>query len=134
MPTTGTATYNLMGHIKPTATNGSTADTSWVLAGANLSADFASSQVKLNLEVTNGTNSYAIVNQNITRSGATFSTGASPLPVLASASPCTSCSASVDGFFAGASAERAGLSYSITDPAVIYIQGVAALARTGITP
>lgn len=131
MPISGTATYNLMGHTKPTATDGSTPDASWMLAGANLTANFSSSQVTVNLSVTNGTNSYAIVNRPIAITGATFSSGATALPVTG---PCTSCSASVNGFFAGASAERAGLSYSITNPAVINIQGVAAFASTGIVP
>ena len=134
MPISGTATYNLIGFTKPTATNGTTSDSSWILTGANLTANFSNfsiSQVTVNLAVTNGTNSYAIVNQPIAITGATFSSGATALPVTG---PCASCSASVNGFFAGASAERAGLSYSITNPTVLNIQGVAAFASTGIVP
>ena len=128
MPISGTANYNLMGHTKPMASDG----TQWGLAGAQLTANFGTSTVAVSLKITNGTDSYAIVQQPVAISGATFSS-AGALPVTPTGSVCgQGCSASVNGFFAGKNASRAGMSYTVTDTSVRSIQGVAALASTGI--
>lgn len=121
MPTSGTATYNLMGYTNPSATDGSTG---WNVKG-NLSADFATSNVGVNMVVWNAANNYTISGTSI-RSGATFA--GSGLPTTGSGCV-TGCTTSINGFFAGANASRAGLSYQMLTPTAS-IQGAAAFAST----
>ncbi|ADE12439.1 FecR family protein [Sideroxydans lithotrophicus] len=127
MPTTGTATYSLMGYTSPTATDGSTGYS----VNGTLAVNFAatSGQVGVNMTVANSsTNTYGINGAlTITPGTATFA-GVTNYTNLTN---CTAgCSTSVNGFFAGASASRAGLSYSITNNLTAnHIQGVAAFAK-----
>lgn len=131
MPVSGTATYNLMGYTNPTATDGSTG---WNVKG-NLSADFKLNTVGVNMSVWNPTDTYvintnttplAIINSTFT--GTTFST-------TSTTGGCGSgCSTSIDGFFAGTNASRAGLSYQIDESLVRSVQGVAAFADTTPPP
>lgn len=128
MPTSGTATYNLMGYTNPTSSDGSTG---WKVSG-NLAVNFAniSTGVGVNLVVENSTTSYGItgglaVNSSFTGIASTTCTGS-----------CggSSSSTSINGFFAGANASRAGLSYSITDDMFRNVEGVAAFASTTPPP
>ncbi len=119
MPTTGTATYNLMGYTSPMATNGS----SGYSVNGTLSVNFASSAT-VNMTVANSANSY-VVNGAVTITGQTFSGSGVPT----SGGVCsTACTTSVNGFFAGTNAARAGLSYSMLIPSNT-ITGVAVFAR-----
>ncbi len=126
MPTSGTATYSLIGYTSPSAKDLSTGYS----VNGSLSADFAPAvaAVQVNMTVANPTNSYT-VNGPTTISGSTFS--GSP-GTASSTGGCISagCSTSINGFFAGANASRAGLSYSINDSyAGNNIQGVAAFTK-----
>ncbi len=127
MPTTGAATYTLLGYVAPTATDGSSGYT----VNGTLSANFGSSTVGVNMTVANASNGTY-----------TIATGAAPLTIVGAnfagtnigttnTNPlsCPSgCSTSINGFFSGANAVRAGLSYSITAivPGTTNLQGVAA--------
>lgn len=121
MPTAGTATYNLMGYTNPSASDGSTG---WSVKG-NLSADFATLNVGVNMVVWNTANNYTVSGTSI-RSGATF-TGS--LSTTGTGCLTAGCTTSVNGFFAGANASRAGLSYQMLTPTAS-IQGAAAFAST----
>lgn len=128
MPTSGKATYSLMGYTSPTATDGSTGYT----VNGSLSTTFAVTNptVNVNLTVANSANTINFTNQplNITNSTASFSGF-----IYGSGSGCSaSCQTTINGFFAGANAERAGLSYSISgtgSTGTSSIQGVAAFAK-----
>ncbi|MGB9092656.1 MAG: hypothetical protein WCB93_00925, partial [Gallionella sp.] len=129
MPTTGTATYSLLGYTSPTDRNGLPGYT----VTGTLSANFANSTVGVNMSVANATTTAYTFNNTATpfaiAAGSTFSGNIT----TTSSSPtyCTGgCTTSVNGFFAGTNASRAGLSYSITDTmAGNNIQGVAAFTR-----
>lgn len=124
MPTTGTATYSLMGYTSPTATDGSTGYT----VNGTLSAIFSGtgSTVGVNMNVGNSANTYTFNNSAIPITGSTF-TGTN---ISTTGGLCTGlCTTSINGFFAGANASRAGLSYSISAPAANNIQGVAVFAK-----
>lgn len=128
MPTSGTATYSLMGYTSPTATDGS----SGYSVNGSLAVDFGatSNQVGVNMTVANAADSYGINGSaSIAAGAATFNGNIS----TSSTNGCFSgCSTSINGFFAGANASRAGVSYSITGAGVSgfdSIQGVAAFAK-----
>jgi hypothetical protein len=82
----------------------------------------------VDLSVGIGGNSYAIVG-NAAINGSTFSS--SFIPVSDSNGTCGSCncSAGVSGFFAGSSAERAGLGYNVSDGSRGNIIGAAAFKK-----
>jgi hypothetical protein len=123
MPTSGTATYNLMGYTNPRASDGSTG---WTVAGT-VGADFSAQQVKINLTVANNTDSYSLTNIPLgIISGSYGSTG---LTTSSSTGSCSSgCSSSINGFFVGDNASRTGLSYNITG-GTQDVSGVAAYAK-----
>ena len=112
MPTTGTATYSLMGYTSPTATDGSSGYT----VNGTLSANFAGTgTVGVNMTVANSANSYTI-NTLTTPLAITGSTFTGAIATTGSQVACSGCvTTSINGFFAGANASRAGLSYSISD-------------------
>ena len=128
MPTNGTATYNLMGYTNPTASNGSTG---WNVKG-DLSVTFSTTNsISVNMNVWSTSDNYAIVG-TASGTGATF-TGFS-IPTTSSACT-TGCTTSINGFFAGTNASRAGLSYQISDPMTNKtIEGAAAFANTTPPP
>jgi hypothetical protein len=128
MPTSGTATYNLMGYTNPTATD---ASTGWNVKG-DLAVTFSATNViSVNMNVWNASDNYAIVGTAV-GTGATF-TG-SLIPTTSSACS-TGCTTSINGFFAGANASRAGLSYQIDNPNTsISVGGVATFASTTPPP
>lgn len=121
MPTTGTATYNLMGYTNPTATDGSTG---WNVSG-NLSVTFSTTNtIGVNMTVANAVDNFIVAGSG-SGSGATF-TGT----ISTSGTVCGSgCSTSISGFFAGTDASRAGLSYQVTDGNNRNILGAAAFAK-----
>jgi hypothetical protein len=128
---TGTATYSVVGATQATSSDGSLGlgAFSGTLAGGNvLRADFTAGTVNVGFQVDFGSNGvYAVNNQQLSLSGATFS-GAG----LAATGPSCAgagCTGSVNGFFAGPAAERAGLGYQISDPNSLTISGAAALAK-----
>jgi hypothetical protein len=122
MPTTGTATYSLMGYTSPTATDGSTGYS----VNGSLSANFGGGTVGVNMTVANPVNSYAI-NGTTLINGSTFSSTG----VTTTGTNCAgSCITSINGFFAGTNAARAGLSYQIGSiTGGNSIEGVAAFAK-----
>jgi len=115
MPQSGLATYTLLGATRPTYTDGSSAP--GTLSGS-LSVDFGQFTVGTNLNVamTDG-KGYAIGGSAQIAGNLFAATNFSGLTVSGTAGgACSSgCDALVSGFFAGASAERAGLGYHISD-------------------
>ena len=126
LPASGTATYTLVGATSPTYVQGGVAPGTF---SGTLNVDFGlrGSGVRMDLNVGIGGNSYAIVG-NAPINGSTF---ASSLPVSDSNGTCGTCgcSAGVSGFFAGPSAERAGLGYNVSDGSRGNIIGAAAFKK-----
>jgi hypothetical protein len=124
MPQTGSATYSLMGYTSPTATDGSTGYT----VNGTLTANFAGtgSTVGINMTIANSVSNSLTVNGTATSGGTAFFSAF----FASTGTGChtTSCNTSINGFFAGTNASRAGLSYTI-DTGSSNIQGVAAFAR-----
>jgi hypothetical protein len=122
MPTGGgTANYTLAGATQPTYASGLSGPGTF---SGSLTVTFnASPTVGLNYSVSMPDGSNYVVNQTIMGSGAIFSGTASGNPsngaFIGTTGGCTggatSCSSFVQGFFAGASAERAGVGYHIHD-------------------
>ena len=116
MPQSGPATYTLLGATRPTYIDGIIAPGTF--SGTLEVIDFARGtiEVTLNAAMPDG-KGYAINNASALISGSTFSGSFSGTPqVTGTGGACSSgCSALVNGFFAGASAERAGLGYKIDD-------------------
>ena len=114
MPQTGTATYTLMGATQPTYLDGTVPPGTF---SGSLSVDFGQLTVGMDLNVGIDGKGYAI-GGNARISGSTFSSSTGNLTIAGTGGGAcvgSGCSASVDGFFAGASAARAGLDYHITD-------------------
>jgi len=124
MPTSGVATYNLMGYTNPTATDSSTG---WKVSGS-LSANFATTNVGISMVVANASQTYS-VNGSASRTAANFTGSFIPTDP-----GCFSCTASVNGFFAGTNASRAGLTYQINNSSGPGVQGAAAFASTTPPP
>ena len=131
LPQTGTATYTLIGATSPTYLTGGTAPGTF---SGNLSVDFAAQlpTVQMNLNVAVGALAY-LINGSAPISGNSFSGSfvQGQGVVAANGNSCLSgCNALVNGFFAGATAERAGLAYHIDDALVGKdVLGAAAFAK-----
>jgi hypothetical protein len=116
MPKVGTATYTLLGATQPTYTDGSAAPGKF---SGSLSVDFGQLKVGMNLNVgMSDGKGYAIggfapITGN--QFAGTSSTGLAASGTAGGACGTSGCTALVNGFFAGASAERAGLGYHIKD-------------------
>jgi hypothetical protein len=127
LPPSGTvARYSLMGYTNPTSSNGST--TVYKVDGT-LTANFAGtgSTVGVNMTVASGAANTFTISGTTIASGTPFFTGG--LSVGGTGCGGT-CAASVNGFFVGTNASRAGLSYTISNSSANNnIQGVAAFAR-----
>lgn len=130
-----TASYTLTGYTYPTAWDGSTFTIGTQPITGSLSADFGASTVAGTLNVPMGSNTYSS-SWNGTIAGAHFTGYQSPyLPpyswVTSTGSDCGACicGSSVAGFFAGASAARAGLVYEIYGTDYGYIHGAAVFKR-----
>jgi hypothetical protein len=128
MPTTGTGTYAVMGSTSPTYSNGGGLGT----FTGSLSVMFGATTTvtaNLNIAMSDG-KGYAMTDTMTTRT-ALFS---STQPTIAgSGGACgQGCSGSIQGFFAGASAERAGVAYSVTDfTTSTAVNGAAAFRKAG---
>ena len=112
MPTSGGGTYTLIGATSPTYIEGTTAPGTF---SGTLNVTFgAQPTVGVDFRVAMPDRAYTIqtTDQLIPIVGSGFSSSQVSLSVGGCFS---SCSARVDGFFAGASAERAGVGYHIRD-------------------
>jgi hypothetical protein len=137
MPVTGTATYALMGATSPTFVDGHAAPGTF---SGGLSVNFGTQIITMGLLISMPSDGvgYAIAG-NTSYSGSSFNGSASfsggvpssPLAIVGTTpTSCTCfCNASVQGFFAGATAERAGLGYKIQD-SIGTVIGAAAFKKT----
>jgi hypothetical protein len=107
LPITGIATYTLLGATRPTYVDGSQSPGSF---SGSLSVDFVKATVAADFTVTMPDRIY----------GMTGNASATPtFSMSTSVTGCaSSCSGSIEGFFAGAAAERAGVAYEIDDSSV----------------
>lgn len=119
MPTSGTATYSLLGATSPTVAGGNGGGLGTVTSGS------------LNVGFNSGSYTVGLVNFGVSMPGASYrldgstqvnsaSSGWQMFPdvVATGGSACSGgcgCFAQANGFFAGANAERAGMSYRIGD-------------------
>jgi len=108
MPTTGSATYTLMGATAPTVADGSVTPGTFT---GSLGINFVTQAVSGNFNVAIASKNYGW-SINTTASGSLFSGSAT----IGCGPTCAcSCNIGVQGFFAGATAERAGIAYHIND-------------------
>ncbi len=118
MPTSGTATYSLLGATSPTFADGlNPPGTAGFVSGGNLTVNFGagSSTVALNgFHVAMGTSGYRL-DGSTTMCGSTslFSMFPSVTPTGTGSCGCN-CFSQVSGFFAGTNAERVGMGYTIS--------------------
>jgi hypothetical protein len=124
MPATGTANYTLLGATQPTYIDGSSAP--GTLTGS-LAVNFGALSVTTNLNVSMQFTSYSIRGDSLITSGTPFFVGNSGTGLSCTGG--SGCSATVNGFFAGASAERAGLGYHISESFGGDIVGTAAFKQ-----
>ena len=130
MPTSGSATYNLMGYTNPSSNDPSS--TGWNVKG-NLSVDFNTTNVGISMQVWNPTTTYNISGGSGNRPSNTSNTfNNTGVSVTSPNGGCVSgCTTIINGFFMGTNASRAGLSYNISDTWVNRtVQGVAAFANS----
>jgi hypothetical protein len=122
MPT-GSATYSMMGYTNPSASDNSTG---WKVTG-NLNVNFSGGQVSFTMKVWNATDIYNTSGGGTNLTGSNFTTGGAS--TTSSTGSCgTGCTTSINGFFAGTGASRAGLSYSIIGASQT-VEGAAAFAK-----
>jgi hypothetical protein len=114
MPQIGTANYSLIGATQPTYVDGTASPGNF---SGSLNVDFGQLTVGMNLNVGIDSKGYAISGSAPITGNLFVGSNFSGLTVSGTtAGACTSgCNALVSGFFAGASAERAGLGYNIND-------------------
>lgn len=135
MPQSGSATYTLLGATSPTYVQGGALPGTF---SGSLSVNFGSRTTGVGLDLNVGIDgkNYSITG-NAPISVNTFSgsliSGQGTLVTGGTNGACgKGCDAQVNGFFAGPSAERAGLSYHIADPGLLTpkdIVGAAAFAK-----
>jgi len=122
-----TGTYELLGATTLTGSLGSAG----TLNNAFMRVDFgqASGNISVGMDLNlNGTSVSASATGNFSGSGSIF--------IASGGSFLSSTYLDVSGFFAGANAERAGVSYTVADPSVNSnetFRGAAALKQTGLT-
>lgn len=128
MPQIGAATYALIGATRPTYVDG--IGTPGTLTGS-LTVDFGQLTVGTNLNVSMAGAGYSISGTSQIAGPYFIGYTGGGLAVTGSGSAClSSCSAYVQGFFAGTTAERAGLGYQVNDfQAGKDIIGAAAFAK-----
>ncbi|HEX7249813.1 MAG TPA: hypothetical protein VF262_05445, partial [Burkholderiales bacterium] len=115
MPTVGSATYTLLGATSPTYLDGSAAP--GTLTGS-LNVDFGRLTVGVNLNVAMPDGKgYGVGGTAQISSNFIFGSTGNGLTTSGTGGACSSsgCGALVNGFFAGTTAERAGLGYHIND-------------------
>ncbi len=139
MPQVGSATYTLIGATSPTGSDGLGGTLAPGTFSGSLSvSDWTVPRITLDLTVDMAAaglgyriNGVGVISGNIFSGSFTSSSGITPLPQTSSCLT-NGCSATVNGFFAGDTAERAGLSYHILDAQssqTIDIVGAAAFTR-----
>ena len=112
LPTTGLATYTLLGATKPTYVQPGATVAPGIFTGS-LGVDFGQATVKtIGWNVSMPDRNYAINDTTMPVSGSSFSQSG-----IGVAGCSSSCSAFVTGFFSGATGERAGAGYHIDDSA-----------------
>jgi hypothetical protein len=119
VPTTGTATYGMIGATSPTIQDGSIAPGS--VSAARLAVSFATLKVGLEATVNFGGSAYnltsdgglAAPSMNLSNTNWTFS-GLAPLVGGACAAG-SSCTSRISGFLAGATGNHAGLAYTFAN-------------------
>jgi len=129
MPTSGSATYTLLGATQPTYIDGSTSPGAFSgTINVNFGGAKAGTTVGMDFTVAMPGTTYNL-SGSTTATSAMFS--ANPAVTIGGSS-CFSgaCSASVEGFFAGASAQRIGVGYQITDSQTTVKQVVGTAAFT----
>ena len=117
IPTSGMASYSMYGATQPTYIDGSTAPGTF---SGSLNVDFGALSVGVNLNVSMPDGKGYSIGGSAPISGSTFSGfhsfGSGTLITGGTGGACISgCNALVNGFFSGATAERAGLGYHIDD-------------------
>jgi len=131
MPQSGSATYTMIGATSPTLIDGSFAP--GTVNGTMTVANWTTGTIKMDISVSMpGAGLGYLIDGIATISNSTFSGSfvRGQGIVGTNASSCaSSCSADVKGFFAGATAERAGLGYHINDNSFIDIVGAAAFKK-----
>jgi hypothetical protein len=129
MPTSGSATYTLLGATQPTYVDGSSPP--GTLSGS-LSVTFGGQPtvgVNLNVAMPDG-KGYGVGGTAQVSSNFIFGSTASGLTAAGTGGACSPvCTAQVNGFFAGASAERVGLGYLISDAIGKDVIGAAAFKK-----
>jgi hypothetical protein len=126
MPT-NPATYSLAGATNPTLASGSGAP--GTLNSANLSADFASGAVSLNMDMTVDGSNYITTNLPMRLLNAPNDFRFAGSGITNSSNCISSCFTSVDGFFAGEDASHAGLAYKTDLGGIDVINGAAAFKK-----
>lgn len=127
LPQSGEATYTVLGATSPTFVDGGVSPGTF---SGKLIVDFGlrSSGVKLDLNVGIGGNAYPIIG-TAPLSGSTFQAFGILVNDANGVCGFCGCSAQVQGFFAGPSAERAGLGYQIDTSLNGQIVGAAAFKK-----
>jgi hypothetical protein len=120
MPTTGSATYSLLGATRPT--DGTNVGTFTGSLGISFGATHTITG-SFNVAIASNNYSWGITT---TSSNSLFSASAT---IPTGPSCACACSIGVSGFFAGASAERAGMAYHINDVGVRNVVGAAAFTK-----
>jgi hypothetical protein len=131
MPQSGSATYTKIGATSPTEINGNFLPGTF--SGTMSVADWSTGVITMNLNVDMPAAGLGyLINGDAQFSGSTFSgsfikgQGVTGTNLNSCAS---SCSAGVEGFFSGATAERAGVAYHINDNGSLDIVGAAAFTK-----
>jgi hypothetical protein len=123
MPTTGSATYSLIGATAPT--DGTNVGTFTGSLGITFGATHTITG-NFNVAIASANYNWSM---STTSSNSLFS-GTTTIPTIFSSPACScACNIGVSGFFAGASAERAGIAYKIQDVGVRDIFGAAAFKK-----
>lgn len=120
MPSSGVASYMLVGGTAPTATLDGVTQTGQLLS-ANFIANFGTGTVRTNINTQFGTTAVNITNHPSQISSGYFS-GVDPSGTA------------ISGFFTGDQATRAGLVYTIPNSPIGNVTGAAALQRSGLIP
>lgn len=115
-----TATYSFMGGTSPTTDSGDIG----TLTGGSLTARFGTAQVDVDVNLAVAQSTYGVSARGLPIAGSGFSGGAATSGCGASG-----CSTQIQGFFAGAQAARAGLSYRIDDSGLMRTFGVVGFTR-----
>ena len=126
LPVSGTATYGLMGATRPTYSDGRSAPGTFS-GSLNVAFTPAGATVGMNLNVSMADGKAYAIGGTAASSGSQFSGTTSP-GTLTLGGCGGSCSALVQGFFAGTDAARAGIGYRIDDSGA-QISGAAAFAK-----